>query len=157
MPKIFHPLRGLRPVRTLLGLLLRRPIVGTSVIPLLPDGRIVLIRRRDSGQWGLPGGIVDWDEDIVTAAKREMAEETGLTLTTIGRLVGVYSGAHRDPRFHSICVAVEAQVEGTFQIFDRAEVSDVQAFEVSKLPLADLAHDHHQQLQDYFNGKTVLA
>lgn len=157
MPKIFHPLRGLRPVRTLLGLLLRRPIVGTSVIPLLPDGRIVLIRRRDSGQWGLPGGIVDWDEDIVTAAKREMAEETGLTLTTIGRLVGVYSGAHRDPRFHSICVAVEAQVEGTFQILDRAEVSDVQAFEVSKLPLADLAHDHQQQLQDYFNGKTVLA
>ncbi len=157
MPKIFHPLRGLRPVRTLLGLLLRRPIVGTSVIPLLPDGRIVLIRRRDSGQWGLPGGIIDWDEDIATAAKREMAEETGLTLITIGRLVGVYSGAHRDPRFHSICVAVEAQVEGNFQIIDQAEVMDVQAFEVSKLPLTELAHDHQQQLQDYFNGKTVLA
>ncbi|MGB3295568.1 MAG: NUDIX hydrolase [Phormidesmis sp.] len=157
MPKIFHPLRRLRPVRTLLGLLLRRPIVGTSVIPLLPDGRIVLIRRRDNGRWGLPGGIVDWDEDIATAAKRELAEETGLMLTTVGRLVGVYSGAHRDPRFHSVCVALEAQAEGTFQIVDQAEVSEVRAFEVSDLPLAELAHDHQQQLQDYFTGKTVLA
>ena len=39
-----------RPVRTLLGLLLRRPLIGTSVIPILPDGRIVLIQRRDSGR-----------------------------------------------------------------------------------------------------------
>ena len=157
MSKTFHPFRRLRPVRTLLGLLLRRPIVGTSVIPLLPDGRIVLVRRRDNGLWGLPGGIVDWDEDIATAAKRELSEETGLTLTKVGRLVGVYSGAHRDPRFHSVCVALEAQVEGSFQILDQAEISAVQAFEVSSLPLAELAHDHQQQLQDYFSGKTVLA
>ena len=157
MSRTFHPLRRLRPVRTLLGLLLRRPIVGTSVIPLLPDGRIVLVRRRDNGRWGLPGGIVDWDEDIATAAKRELTEETGLTLTTVGRLVGVYSGAHRDPRFHSVCVALEAQVEGTFQILDQAEISAVQAFDISKLPLSELAHDHQQQLQDYFEGKTSLA
>lgn len=157
MPSTFRPLRRLRPLRTLLGLLLRRPLVGTSVIPLLPDGRIVLIRRRDNGQWGLPGGLVDWDEDIATAAKRELAEETGLTLTSIGRLVGIYSKPHRDPRFHSICVALEAQAEGIFQIFDPDEVLDVRAFEAKDLPFADLAHDHTQQLQDYFSGKTVLA
>lgn len=157
MPSIFHPLRRLRPLHTLLGLLLRRPLVGTSVIPLLPDGRIVLIRRRDNGQWGLPGGLVDWDEDIATAAKRELAEETGLTLISIGRLVGIYSGAHRDPRFHSVCVALEAQAEGNFQIFDPDEVLEVRAFEAHDLPFANLAHDHTQQLQDYFAGKTVLA
>ena len=144
-------------MRTLLGLLLRRPIVGASVIPLLPDGQIVLIRRRDSGLWGLPGGIVDWDEDIATAAKRELAEETGLQLIEVGRLVGVYSGAGRDPRFHSVCVALEAQVEGSFQIFDQAEVLEVKAFHSYELPTAKLAHDHAQQLEDYFAGKTVLA
>ncbi len=157
MLKNFHPLRGLRPVRTLLGLLLRRPIVGASVIPLLPDGRLVLIRRRDSGLWGLPGGIVDWDEDIATAAKRELAEETGLTLITVGRLVGVYSSTGRDPRFHSVCVALEASVEGTFEVFDQAEVLEVKAFHIHELPTAGLAHDHAQQLKDYFAGKTVLA
>lgn len=157
MPKKFHPLRGLRPVRTLLGLLLRRPIVGTSVIPLLSDGRIVLVRRRDSGLWGLPGGIVDWDEDVAAAAKRELNEETGLTLTAIRRLVGVYSGADRDPRFHSVCVALEADVEGTFKIFDQDEVLEVKAFYRQDLPSEKLAHDHAQQLQDYFAGRTVLA
>lgn len=157
MPKKFNLLRGLRPVRILLGLLLRRPIVGTSIIPLLPDGRIVLVRRRDSGLWGLPGGIVDWDEDIATTAARELTEETGLMLIAVGRLVGVYSGANRDPRFHSVCVAVEAQVDGTFKVFDEAEVIEVGAFYVQKLPVGELAHDHAQQLQDYFSGKTVLA
>jgi ADP-ribose pyrophosphatase YjhB (NUDIX family) len=157
MSKTFHPLRSLRPIRTLLGLLLRRPIVGTSVIPLLSDGRIVLIRRRDSGLWGLPGGIVDWDEDVTTAAKRELVEETGLTLTAVRRLVGVYSSAGRDPRFHSICVALEAEVEGTFAILDQAEVIEVRAFARQELPSEKLAHDHAQQLRDYFAGKTVLA
>lgn len=158
MAKPFNPLRGLlRPVRTLLGLLLHRPLVGTSIIPHLPDGRIVLIRRRDTGQWGLPGGMVDWDEDIPTAAKRELKEETGLTLTEMGRLVGVYSASERDPRFHSICVVLEASADGTFEILDEAEVMDVRAFDADALPMTDMAHDHEIQLKDYFAGKTVVA
>lgn len=157
MLKKLNPLRGLRLVRTLLGLLLRRPIVGTSIIPLLPDGRIVLIRRRDTGRWSLPGGIVDWDEDIATAAARELAEETGLTLKVVGRLVGVYSASGRDPRFHSVCVALEAQVEGSFEVFDKAEVIEVRAFDRQAVPAGIMAHDHREQLQDYFAGKTVLA
>ncbi len=157
MPKRFSPLRGLRPIRVLLGLLLRRPIVGTSIIPRLPDGRIVLIRRRDNGLWSLPGGIVDWDEDIATAAARELTEETGLTLKSVGRLVGVYSAPGRDPRFHSVCIALEAQVDGSFNIADKAEVIEVQAFSCEALPTDKLAHDHTEQLKDYFSGKTVLA
>ncbi|MEL6161764.1 MAG: NUDIX hydrolase [Cyanobacteria bacterium J06627_32] len=149
--------RGFRPVRTLLGLLLQRPIVGTSVIPMLPDGRIVLIRRRDNGLWSLPGGIVDWGEDLETAAKRELAEETGLTLISVGRLVGVYSSPSRDPRFHSICVALEAKADGELTIYDPDEVLAVEAFCIEELPKERLSHDHTQQLQDYLSGRTVLA
>ena len=157
MPKTSFLSRALRPIRTLLGLLLRRPLVGTSIIPLLSDGRIVLIFRRDDELWGLPGGLVDWGEDIATSAKREMLEETGLTLTAIDRLVGIYSQPERDPRFHAICVTVAAQVEGTFNIGDPDEVVEVKAFEKEALPLEQLAHDHNQQLADYFSGKTVLT
>ncbi|EKV02997.1 NUDIX hydrolase [Leptolyngbyaceae cyanobacterium CCMR0082] len=146
-----------RPVRTLLGLLLRRPLVGTCVIPILPDGRIVLIQRRDSGRWGLPGGLVDWGEDIATSAQRELLEETGLAILKIGRLVGVYSHPERDPRFDSICVALEAYVDGEFYIRDKAEVMRIAAFTVDDIPRGNLAHDHDQQLQDYFNGAIVLA
>lgn len=142
---------------TVLGIIFRHPIVGTSIIPILPDGRIVLIRRLDNGRWGLPGGMVDWGEDIPTAVRRELKEETGLELIHIRRLVGVYSAPDRDPRVHSICVTVEAEVEGEFQIADTLEIGEVQAFALSALPEEPLSHDHDQQLQDYLKGLTVLA
>ncbi|MBE7381489.1 MAG: NUDIX hydrolase [Leptolyngbya sp. SIO1E4] len=146
-----------RPVRVLLGLLLRRPIVGACVIPILPDGTVVLIRRRDSGLWGLPGGFVDWGEDIATAAQRELAEETGLTVARIGRLVGVYSSARRDPRFHSVCVVIEVHVEGVPVAHDPAEVMAVKAVSLDAVSDFVLDHDHARHLQDYLMNKTVLA
>src|SRR4028118_831729 len=102
--------------QTVLGIIFRHPVPGATIIPLLPDGRIVLIRRSDTGEWSLPGGIVDWGEDISTTVKRELAEETGLELIKIRRLVGVYSAPDRDPRIHSIVVVVEADVEGSMQV-----------------------------------------
>ncbi len=144
-------------VRTVLGLIIRHPVTGTSIIPILPDGRIVLIQRRDNGLWGLPGGIVDWGEDVTTAVKRELAEETGLEVVKICRLVGVYSAPDRDPRMHSICVVVEAEVTGVMTIQDKNEVLNVQAFAIDSLPKGKLAHDHKRQLQDYFNNLTTLA
>ena len=144
-------------VQTVIGIIFRHPITGTSIIPILPDGQIVLIRRRDNGKWGLPGGIVDWGEDITTAVRRELAEETGLELVKIRRLVGVYSAPDRDPRIHSICIVVEAEVHGRMKIQDTLEVMEIQAFSPTSLPPGQLSHDHNQQLQDYFDGLTTLA
>lgn len=144
-------------LQTVLGLIFRHPITGTSIIPVLPDGQIVLVQRRDNGKWSLPGGIVDWGEDIPTAVKRELAEETGLELVKIRRLVGVYSAPDRDPRLHSICVVVEAEVQGEMQVQDKLEVMGIQAFPPTSLPPGKLSHDHTQQLQDYFAGLTTLA
>ncbi|MBE9124633.1 NUDIX hydrolase [Coleofasciculus sp. LEGE 07092] len=144
-------------VQTVLGIVFRHPIIGTSIIPVLPDGRIVLIRRRDNGKWGLPGGMVDWGQDIPTTVQRELAEETGLELLKIRRLIGVYSAPDRDPRIHSICVVVEAEVQGTMQVQDKLEILDVQGFECSVIPKGNLSHDHDRQLQDYFEGRTIVA
>ncbi|MBD2501030.1 NUDIX hydrolase [Anabaena azotica] len=143
--------------QTVLGIIFRHPVTGTSIIPLLSDGRIVLIRRRDDGLWALPGGMVDWGEDIPTTVRRELLEETGLELTKIRRLVGVYSAPDRDPRIHSICVVVEAEVQGTMEIIDTAEVLEIQAFPPHSLPQGPMSHDHYRQLQDYLNGLTTLA
>ncbi|PSO52492.1 MAG: NUDIX hydrolase [Cyanobacteria bacterium QH_8_48_120] len=142
---------------TVLGIIFRHPVTGATIIPILPDGRIVLIRGRETGQWSLPGGIVNWGEDLPTAARRELAEETGLELLKIRRLVGVYSTPERDPRVHSISVAIEADVEGIMQAQDKIEVWEVQAFVSHALPLGNLRHDHERQLQDYFNGLTTVA
>ncbi|GAB4283028.1 MAG: hypothetical protein Fur0025_12670 [Oscillatoriaceae cyanobacterium] len=101
--------------------------------------------------------MVDWGEDIPTTVLRELKEETGLELVQLGRLVGVYSAAERDPRVHSICVVVEAQVQGKMQVVDTLEIIEVKDFLPSELPLEELSHDHGQQLKDYLNGMTTLA
>lgn len=143
--------------QTVLGIIFRHPITGTSVIPVLPDGRIVLVRRSDDGFWSLPGGMVDWGEDIPTAVGRELMEETGLELLKIRRLVGVYSAPDRDPRIHSICVVVEAEVQGEMKIGDDLEVLEIEAFDPSSLPKPKMSHDHARQLKDYLQGLTTLA
>ena len=144
-------------LRTLLGLLLRRPILGTCVIPLMANGTVVLVRRRDNGLWSLPGGIVDWGEDVLTAAARELKEEAGLQTVGLERLVGVYSQPGRDPRFHSVCVTVAVQVTGTPYPADPREILEASAFSRDDLPWDRLSHDHRQHLQDFFKGETVLA
>lgn len=143
-------------IKTVMGVIFRHPITGTTIIPILPDGRIVLVRRQDTGEWGLPGGIVDWGEDIPTAARRELIEETGLELLKIRRLVGVYSSPDRDPRIHSISILIEAEVQGELKVKDTLEISEAQAFSLDNLPSGNLCHDHDQQLEDYLKGLTVL-
>jgi len=55
-----------------------------------PAGQLLLVRRRDSGVWELPGGRVDLGESALAAAVRETAEEAGLVVRIIG-VVGLYT------------------------------------------------------------------
>ena len=49
------------------------------------------------GEWALPGGFVDIDEDLETAARRELEEETGITVGDIDQL-HTFGAPERDPR-----------------------------------------------------------
>ena len=149
--------RSWRFISTVLGIIFRHPVTGTTIIPVLPDGRIVLIQRSDSGKWGLPGGMIDWGEDIPHAASRELKEETGLKLIKIRGLRGVYSDPQRDPRIHSISVLIEVDAQGELDPTDKLEILQVKAFTKDELPLGDLSHDHDRQLQDYLDGVTAIA
>ena len=44
------------------------------------DGRLLLMREAQTGRWQTVGGMVDPDEAPADAARREAAEETGLTV-----------------------------------------------------------------------------
>jgi 8-oxo-dGTP diphosphatase len=145
---------------TLAGLIFRHPLVGVAIIGITPEGSIVLVRRRDNGQWSLPVGLVDWGETIAQAASREFKEETGFTLKTITRLVGVYSHPRRDPRIHSVCVTLVAEVAEVIaegNCTDTLEISEVKAIPPHALPLGKLSHDHDRHLQDYLKGTVTIA
>jgi 8-oxo-dGTP diphosphatase len=66
--------------------------VAPSVFAAVRDitGRMLLVRRCDTGDWELPGGHVDPGESASDAAVRETAEESGITVEITG-LVGLYT------------------------------------------------------------------
>ena len=72
------------------------------------DLRVLLIRRaippfRDS--WALPGGFVRPDEDLDTAAARELAEETSISQEPEHlEQFGTYGHPDRDPRMRVVSV-----------------------------------------------------
>lgn len=90
--------------------LLRRPVVGVLAAAHTDDGRWLLVRRADTGTWALPGGTVEWGENLRDTIVRELAEEAGVDGAIIERVTGVYSRPDRDPRFHAVTVVVTARV-----------------------------------------------
>ena len=64
--------------------------LGCSAAIFDEEGRILLTKRADNGQWCMPGGGMDPGESVSEACEREVWEETGLRVR-VTRLVGVYS------------------------------------------------------------------
>jgi len=122
--------------------LLRRPVVGIVAAARTADGRLLLIRRADSGKWALPGGTLEWGENLRDAITRELFEETGARVTELGELLGVYSAPERDPRFHAVTVLVAASVsEPDAARVNPVEITEVGLFRDDQLP-ADSDYSH---------------
>ena len=63
-----------------------------AVAGLVTDAREqVLMIRSPRCDWEFPGGQVEEGESLLDALRREILEETGVTVS-VGALVGVYSG-----------------------------------------------------------------
>lgn len=58
---------------------------------------MLAIKRRDNGQWAIPGGMVDRGEDVSRTLARELLEETGIALDMSEGIL-IYRGYVDDPR-----------------------------------------------------------
>ncbi len=115
--------------------LLRRPVVGIAAAARTPDGRWLLVRRGDTGEWALPGGTLEWGETLRTSIVRELEEEAGVVDCTVGRLVGVWSRPDRDPRFHGVTVVVACAIGDPVKPpVNAVEITEVKLFPGDELP-----------------------
>jgi 8-oxo-dGTP diphosphatase len=154
-PLMVIPKGLLKVVKEILRHLLRRPVVGVTILAEGPDGRLVLIRRADSGKWALPGGTVEWGETLRSTAVRELQEEAGVETLALGELCGVYSAPERDPRFHAVTVVVRAKVLGEMRGPDNpVEILESRFFARDELP-QDLSHGTGDMLDSALEGRVV--
>ncbi|MET8687409.1 NUDIX hydrolase [Streptomyces sp. NPDC004732] len=65
---------------------------SVSVAGVIVDAqnRALLIQRRDNGHWEPPGGILEREETIPEALRREVLEETGISIALPATLTGIY-------------------------------------------------------------------
>jgi 8-oxo-dGTP diphosphatase len=129
------PEGAFRLVREAARHLLRRPVVGVAAAARTGDGRWLLIRRGDTGEWALPGGTLEWGETLKDGIAREILEEAGAHVESLGGVSGVYSRSDRDVRFHAVTVVVHARVfEPVQPPMNPLEIRDVKLFSDNELP-----------------------
>jgi 8-oxo-dGTP diphosphatase len=123
-----------------------RPMVTVDalVFSLPPAGPKVLLVKRGSepfkGQWAVPGGFVDMDEELHDAAVRELTEETGLTGVKLEQMY-TFGTVGRDPRGRQITVCFLGIAQGSPAVKGGDDASEAKWWPAKALP-APLAFDH---------------
>lgn len=128
----------MRALRALVG---TRPVnlVGAAGLVLNAAGELLLQRKRGAVRWSVPGGICELGEAFEATLKRELHEETALTVNRAD-LLAVVSGpqthhrlGHGDEFFMYTAVYVVRDWQGT-PTPDGEESEELRFFGLDALP-----------------------
>lgn len=121
-------------------------LVPTAVVMVRDEqGRLLFVQEQATGEWGLPGGIIEPNEAPSDAAVRETWEETGLIIE-LTHLVGVLGGKgcqveyENGDRLAWVATVFGGRPVGGRLSSDGIEIRDARflaAEETSSLPIAD--------------------
>lgn len=135
-----------------------RPLIFVGAVTVIIDdrGRLLLQQRKfPHGSWGLPGGLMELGESTEDTARREIYEETGLTVGDL-HLINVYSGpqnyikAENGDEFYVVTVAYYTNgYEGEFNI-DKTESIKIEFFYPDELP-NKIVKSHKVIMDEYFS------
>ena len=115
------------------------PLPGVVVV-IEKEGQVLLGKRAGGfgkGKWGLPQGYIESDEDFLTAAIREVKEETGLEVQ-IQSILNVVSN-FLSPGLHTLAIILRAGVKSG----EPRAADDLEALEWFPLkgPLPEMAFE----------------
>jgi 8-oxo-dGTP pyrophosphatase MutT (NUDIX family) len=138
-----------------------RPI-GVGVLALIErDGALLMERRSDCGRWGLVGGVVEVEESLEDALRRETLEETGLVVTG-EKLFAVFPGPSRVVRYPdgnvvrlmTFVYRVEIEDFGTLRCSEESE--ELRFFEQEALGDLDVIETSRPVLAAYLDPPREL-
>lgn len=105
---------------------------------------VLLIQQKFGTQdsyWALPGGLVQNDESLEDAVKRELKEETNISVNYFEQLFTFGNDVFRDPRNRVISVAYFALVDSSkLKVKADSDAENAQWFKIDEIPA--LAFDH---------------
>ncbi len=130
---------------------------GSCVIVKNKDGFILMQQRKyPYGKWGLPGGLMELGESTEDTARREVFEETGLTIGKL-KLIGVYSGeeylcyAENGDEWYVVTTTyITDDYEGIVTVNDDESIK-FEWLDPSKLP-DDVVKTHRYMIYDYLKN-----
>ncbi|MDK2946672.1 NUDIX domain-containing protein [Geotoga petraea] len=126
----------------------------TATAILITDGEKYLLGKRNSenvknGYWALPGGFIEFKEDFLTAAKREVKEETNLDIK-IDKIINV-SHNFLNKNLHSLVIVLHATViNGEAKAGD--DISQVKWFNYGE-DMPEMAFDADIHIINYYYQK----
>lgn len=136
-------------------------VAGARAIIRNQKGEVLLIRRKDTGRWGMPAGSLELGDSVTDAVKREVLEETGLRVISC-RPIAIYS----DPKY-SVTYPNGDQVQIFAMVFivdewdgelvrETDETSDIGFFPLDNLP--DTHEMYVETLEDLkrFDGQFIV-
>ncbi len=124
------------------------PSYLTTDSVLIVENDVLLIQRGHDpykGEWAIPGGFVEQEERVLSAAQRELQEETGITGIDLQQFA-TYGDPGRDPRGRVVCVVHWARLLTKPHAVAGDDAALCQWFSLDHLP--ELAFDHSKILQD---------
>jgi len=125
-----------------------RPAVTTDTL-VYREGKdcieVLLIKRKKEpykDYWALPGGFLEMDETPEDGAKRELMEETSLSIDVL-KEIGTFGDLDRDPRGRTITIAFYTFIDHRLkEAKASSDAAEVGWFSVEDLPA--MAFDHKE-------------